>query len=52
MFHKVVLSYGELIPPEKLGIEKGTGAEYRNACRMVMGKIQAMRERDLKEMKS
>ena len=51
MFHKVILSYGELIPPEKLGIEKGTGTEYRNACRMVMGKIQAMRERDLKEMK-
>ena len=37
---------------EELGIEKGTGAEYRSACRMVMGRIQAMRERDLKELKA
>lgn len=50
MFHKVVLSFGELIQPEELCIEEGKGTEYRNACRMVMGKIQEMRERDLKEM--
>ena len=51
MFHKVVVSFGPLIQPEELGIKEGTGKEYRDACRMVMGKIQEMRERDLRELK-
>ena len=50
MFHKVIVSYGKLIQPEELGIETGTGKEYRDACRMVMSKIQEMRACDLKEL--
>jgi 1-acyl-sn-glycerol-3-phosphate acyltransferase len=48
IFHKVMVSYGELIQPEELGITEGTGSEYRNASRLLMEKIAALRERDLK----
>lgn len=47
MFHKCIVSYGKLIPPDQLGIESGTGSEYRSASRMVMEKIAELRERDL-----
>lgn len=47
-FHKCIVSYGELIQPEDLGIVDGTGTEYRAACRLVMEKIAALRERDIK----
>ena len=52
MFHRVVVSYGSLIQPEELGIQEGKGSEYRNASRLVMSKIAALRERDLKEMEA
>lgn len=48
IFHKCIVSYGELIQPEELGIVNGTGTEYRSACRVVMEKIAALRERDIK----
>ena len=50
LFHRAVVSYGELITPEALGIHEGKGVEYRTASRIVMGKIAEMRERDLKEL--
>jgi 1-acyl-sn-glycerol-3-phosphate acyltransferase len=48
LFHKCIVSYGELIQPEELGIVDGTGTEYRNAAREVMKRISQLRERDLK----
>ncbi len=47
-FHKCTVSYGELIQPEELGIVEGTGAELRNASRLVMSKIAELRDRDIK----
>lgn len=49
MFHKVVISCGDLIMPDELGIEAGTGTEYRKASRLVMDKIAELRERDIKD---
>lgn len=51
MFHRVILSYGELIYPNELGIENGAPREFRNASRIVMSKITELRERDLKANK-
>jgi len=48
IFHKCIISYGKLIQPEELGIVDGTGSEYRSACRLVMDKIAALREQDIK----
>ncbi|XOQ48898.1 MAG: 1-acyl-sn-glycerol-3-phosphate acyltransferase [Eubacteriales bacterium] len=48
VFEKCMVSFGKLIQPEELGIEKGTGTEFRNASRFVMNKIIELRERDLK----
>ncbi|QEY33946.1 1-acyl-sn-glycerol-3-phosphate acyltransferase [Caproiciproducens galactitolivorans] len=47
-FEKCMVSFGKLIQPEELGIERGTGTEFRNASRFVMNKIIELRERDLK----
>lgn len=47
-FHPCVLSFGDPIPPEELGIENGTPSEYRNASRLVMDRIVSLRERDRK----
>lgn len=47
-FNKTIISYGELIQPDELGIVEGTGSEYRKASRMVMQRIAEMRERDEK----
>lgn len=48
MFHRVMISYGDLIMPDELGIENGSGSEYRKASRMVMEKIEELREHDIK----
>lgn len=48
IFHKCIVSFGELIQPEELGIVEGTGVEYRNASREIMNRIAKLRERDLK----
>ena len=48
IFHKCMISFGEPILPEELGITQGTGVEYRSACREVMNKIALLRERDIK----
>ena len=50
LFHRAIVSYGELIQPQELGIREGKGVEYRSASRLVMGKIAEMRERDLREL--
>ena len=50
LFHRAVVSFGELIPFEELGIHEGSGVEFRNASRLVMDKIRALRERDLREL--
>lgn len=52
MFHKVVISCGDVIQPEELGIENGQGSEFRKASRMVMDRIAELREQDMKEFKS
>ena len=46
LFHRVVISCGELITPEELGIAEASAAEYRRASRYVMQKIAELRERD------
>lgn len=48
LFHRVVISCGELITPEELGIAEASASEYRRASRYVMQKIAALRERDKK----
>lgn len=48
IFHKCIVSYGELIQPEELGIVEGSGVEYRNATRELMNRIASLRERDIK----
>lgn len=48
VFHKVMVSCGDLIMPEELKIENGSSLEYRKASRMVMDKIAELRERDIK----
>ena len=45
-FERVILSYGEVIQPEDLGIREGTPSEYRQASRMVMDRIAQLRARD------
>lgn len=47
LFHKCKVSFGQVIPPEELGIEEGTGAEFRSASRRIMKEIVQLRERDL-----
>ena len=46
-FHKVCVSFGEVIPPDQLGITEGTSAEFRRASRMVMDRIASLRARDI-----
>lgn len=48
LFHKCMVSFGELIQPEELGIMEGTGSEFRNASREIMKRIALLRERDIK----
>ncbi len=50
IFHKCIVSFGELIQPEELGIVQGSGTEYRNASREIMNRIAKLRERDLKTL--
>lgn len=50
LFHRAVVSFGEMIPVEDLGIQEGSGVEFRNASRVVMEKIRELRERDLREL--
>lgn len=45
-FQKAIVHYGEVIPYEDLGMKEGSGAEFRNASRIIMDRIAAMREED------
>lgn len=49
-FSKTIISFGDPIMPEDFGIVEGTGSEYRNLSRKIMGVISEMRERDKKEL--
>jgi len=51
LFRRVVITYGRLIPPEALGIEKGTPSELRAASLFVMDRIRELRETGLKEFR-
>ena len=51
LFHRVIISYGELVNPAELGIEKGSGQEFRAASRALMERIEALRNRDLERTK-
>ena len=51
LFHRAVVSCGEPIQPEELGIASDSPMEYRKASRLVMEKIQEMRNRDLEYFK-
>ena len=46
LFHTCYVSFGSPIPPQELGIEKGTPSEYRNASLLVMERIASLRESD------
>ncbi len=48
VFQKVTISWGTPLTPQQLGLEKGSGEEYRNASRMIMSEIKKLRENDLK----
>ncbi len=48
VFRKVTISIGKPMTPQQLGLENGSGTEYRNASRMIMAEIQKMRENDRK----
>ena len=39
-----MINCGEPIQPEELGITSGSGMEMRNASRLVMSRIAALRE--------
>lgn len=41
---KVVVTYGESIPFDELGLKEGTPTEIKGASRMIMGKIQKQRD--------
>lgn len=49
-FRMSTISYGKPIPPEELGIQNGTPSELREASRMVMERIAALREKSLQEI--
>lgn len=51
VFHRVVVSCGKPIQPEELGIESDSPMEFRKASRLVMERIQEMRNRDLEYFK-
>lgn len=44
LFHRVDVVCGPLIQPEQLGIEAGSGTEYRKASRLVMSHIMQLRD--------
>lgn len=46
LLHRANISFGELIQPEELGIREATAMDYRRASRMVMEKIQELRDKD------
>ncbi len=48
VFQKVTISWGKPLAPQELGLEKGSGEEYRNASRRIMSEIKQLRENDLK----
>lgn len=50
VFQKVTISIGTPITPQQLGLENGSGMEYRNASRIIMSEIQKLRENDLKSL--
>ena len=50
LFHRNMITFGDPIMPEDFGIENGTGIEYRNLSRKIMGIIAEMREHDKKLM--
>lgn len=45
-FKKTIIFYGDPIPLSELGIEKGTGLEFRNASRVIMSRIKELKERN------
>ena len=48
LFHKVTVSWGKPMTPQELGLETGSGEEFRNASRKIMSEISKLRENDLK----
>lgn len=47
IFKKVIITCGEPISVDELGIVDGKGSEMRNAARLIMNRISEMREQDL-----
>lgn len=52
VFSQIVISIGEPIPYEMLGLGSGSPEAYRNASKMIMGEIKKMRERDYAGIKA
>lgn len=48
IFQRVTVSCGKPMTPQQLGLNNGSGEEYRNASRMIMSEIKKLRENDLK----
>ena len=48
LFHKTAIVYGSPIQPEELAITTGSGPELRNASRLIMSRIAALREEGLR----
>ncbi len=46
LFKRMVVSFGEPLTLEQLGLVNGTKAEVREATKMIMEKIKEMRQRD------
>ncbi len=46
---RLIVSCGDPILPAELGIEHEDNSDYRRAARLIMSRIRALRERDLKE---
>jgi 1-acyl-sn-glycerol-3-phosphate acyltransferase len=47
-FEKCCVTYGKPIIPEDLGLKDGKSSEFREASRLIMDRIRAIREEDLK----
>ena len=50
LFHRLVVSYGEPLSVQDLGLLTGSGTEFREASRMIMDKISQLRERDKQQL--
>lgn len=51
IFHRCVISIGKPILPQEIGVAEGTPSEYRAASNLLMNRIAALRDEDLKRIR-